>query len=149
MQLKHDTIASLPEFPTKPQIHSHKHHNAYNGSRHLPISIRVKRSPAPHLQSANDDGCTQHHYRPHHGRHVFAVTLFYERNRACTIYRSREDFTQLERAAPQARGLITLRPNGRADAHYLQRLLLEAIAKRPNECAVEYFLRRRMGDCGC
>ncbi|KAK0657327.1 hypothetical protein B0T16DRAFT_452803 [Cercophora newfieldiana] len=148
MQIKLE-LESTPQLPTKPQIHSHKHHNTYNGSRHLPIATRIKRSPAPRgFQHTNDDGCLQHlhHHRPRHC--VYEVTLYYPRNRACTIYRSREDFVLLERGQTPWRGAVPLRSTGRLDVHDLHRFLSEALAKRPNECAVEYFLRRRMGDCG-
>jgi len=142
MQLKHDALLVLP---MKPQIHSHKHHNTYNGSRHLPMTARVRRSaPSWTLLSKDNGSCTHHHNRHHHLPPLYEVTLYYERNRACTIYRTREDFSRLERPFH----LDKSPGGGRADTHRLQRLLLEAIAKRPNECAVEYFLRRRMGDCG-
>lgn len=149
MQIK---IESLSLLPTRPQVHSHKHHNAYNGSRHLPIATRVKRSPAPRgFEYGGNDGCIhrdQHLLHRHPRYHVYEVTLFYPRNRACTVYRSREDFLSLERGGTLWRGAVPLQSNEKIAAHELQRFLDEALAKHPNACAVEYFLRRRMGDCG-
>ncbi|KAK0631996.1 hypothetical protein B0T14DRAFT_559729 [Immersiella caudata] len=144
MQIK---LEPIPQLPTKPQVHSHKHHNTYNGSRHLPVAVRIKRSAAPRgFQHVHQDGCIHQYQRPRHC--VYEVTLFYARNRACTIYRSREDFISLERGNTPWRGPVPLRSTARLDVNDLQRFLSEALAKRPNECAVEYFLRRRMGDCG-
>lgn len=73
------------------------------------------------------------------------MTLFYPQNRACTIFRKHDDFVALERGLP-IRG-----PSASGERiHVLdfQKFLEEAVAKCPKECAMEYFLRRRMGDCG-
>jgi len=141
----------LPHLPTKPQIHSNRYHSTYNGSLHLPFATRVRRTPeASTPLHDRDDGCVRHHHhhQNHRQNHLYEVTLYYNQNRACTIYRSREDFAALERGATPWRGPVPLSSTGTVDVHDLHRFLSEAIAKRPNECAVEYFLRRRMGDCG-
>ena len=87
--------------PTKPQLHSAKHHNTYNGTHHLPLAVRVKRSTAASrpTQPDDDDFSCCHHHLPghvHRRRHVYEVTLFYEHNRACNVFRTREDFAALE-----------------------------------------------------
>ncbi|KAK1752393.1 hypothetical protein QBC47DRAFT_404727 [Echria macrotheca] len=149
-------IQNFPPIPpshNKPQLHSHKHHSqaAYNGSRHLPLSTRIRRSAAHHfhlyhslLSNPSDDDDIPQRREP-----VFEVTLFYARNRACTLFRTREDFDALVAGS----GIPPLKREGwkgrgKVDVGFLERVLGEAIAKRPGECAVEYFLRRRMGDCG-
>lgn len=125
-----------PSHPTKPQIHSNKHHNAYNGAAHLPRAVSVKRATAAAA------AC-----RPRARAHrLYAVTLYYENNRACTIIRSHKHFNYLELGLAGIRG-----PKWTEDDVQpldLQRLLQEAVQKCPTEVALERFLRRRLGDCG-
>ncbi|KAK0745928.1 hypothetical protein B0T18DRAFT_428980 [Schizothecium vesticola] len=126
-----------PPLPTKPQIHSHKHHNTYNGTHHIPLAVGVKRATAASRPTLPNN-C-------HREGRLYAVTLFYPQNRACTIFRMHNDFVVLERGLP-IRG-----PSASGERIHVpdfQKFLEEAMAKCPKECAMEYFLRRRMGDCG-
>jgi len=130
MQLKPDQV---PAIPTKPQFHSAKCHHTYNGTRVLPKASWVR---SPTVRDTGDGDYAL----------VYEIVLYYKHNRACTIYRSWEDFTKL-------RNNLALWKNAAAfssshDLGGLHRFLREAIAKRPREVAMEYFLRRRMGDCG-
>lgn len=125
-----------PSHSTTPQIHSNKHHNAYNGAAHLPLAVSVKRACRPYM-------------RPRPRAHpLYAVTLYYEHNRACTIIRSRNHFDDLERGLPGIRGpkCTTEEPSG-VHPLELQKLLQKAVEKCPGEVALEWFLRRRIGDC--
>jgi hypothetical protein len=127
-----------PPLPTKPQNHSHKHHNTYNGTHNLPLSVGVKRATAASRPNQPD------HNNRCEGR-LYAVTLFYQHNRACTIFRSHDDLVALERGLP-IRGPSAA--GGKIHVPDFQKFLEEAVTKCPKECAMEYFLRRRMGDCG-
>ncbi|KAK3394127.1 hypothetical protein B0H63DRAFT_37212 [Podospora didyma] len=125
-----------PSVPSKPQLHSRKHHHTYNSTRHLPIATLV-RYPAVRRQTAG------------HGSEyalVYEVMLYYERNRACTIYRSLADFARLRKGLMMPLPEIIV--NHDTGSSILDLLLRQVLAKRPRECAVEYFLRRRMSDCG-
>ncbi|KAK0731673.1 hypothetical protein B0H67DRAFT_82848 [Lasiosphaeris hirsuta] len=140
MQIKPSPI---PALPSKPQLHSHKHHHTYNGVCHMPIATCVRRSSSTN-QAADECGPRRRQDR------LFEVTLYYERNRACIIYRSWDDFATLEKNLtpwPSSQRCRTA-AGSRMDVYNLHRFLREALAKRPHECAMEYFLRRRMGDCG-
>ncbi len=123
----------LPPVPTKPQLHSTKCHHTYNGTRVLPITTWVR---SPTVRVAGDGEYAL----------VYEIILYYKRNRACTIYRRYEDFVKLE-------GLLTPWKDSAIfsssdDVRGMHLFLREALDKRPLECAMEYFLRRRMGDCG-
>lgn len=127
-----------PFHPTGPQIHSNKHHNAYNGAAHLPRAVSVKRATAASRPTSRP--------RPR-GDPLYAVTLYYEHNRACTIFRGRDYFVCLERGLP-----IRIGPDWTEENIHpldLQKLLEDAVEKCPREVALEWVLRRRMGDCGC
>jgi hypothetical protein len=162
-QLQEQQKIELPS--SKPQLHSHKHHNTYNGSRHLPLAVSVRRSPR--LQRLDGDNKCSHHHRqhtqqPHH--RLYEVTLYYAHNRACTLYRSWDDFVRLD---PGLQASLTVgsgvlsnginsiasrertRMTGkRVDVRLIEGALRVALAKAPGSCSVEYFLRRKMGDCG-
>jgi hypothetical protein len=113
-------------------FHSRKRHDNYNGTRHVPVSTWVR---TPTIRTTE------------YGDHqlVYEVVLFYSHNRACTIYRTWDDFKSLKRGlSPWKRATDFFSPH---DVQALDRFLREALAKRPRECAMEYFLRRRMEDC--
>lgn len=122
----------IPFIPEKPLFHSRKHHDSYNGARHQPLSVWVRSSTIRITE---------------HGDHnlVYEIVLFYGHHRACTIYRTWDDFRALERGLSPWKRSACFR--SQHDAHGLQAFLGEAIVKRPRECAMEYFLRRRMDDC--
>ncbi len=136
-----------PSIPTAPQLHSLGNHDSYNGTRSLPTATWV-RSPTVRPTTAE-----QHTL-------VYEVVLYYRRNRACTIYRTRDDFAALRRGitgltSSSSSSLESLENDvphpaveDRSSVDDLHGLLREAIAKHGGSCAVEYFLRRRLGDCG-
>lgn len=119
--------------PAKPQIHSRKHHDAYNGARHLPIATWVR---SPTIRNTMHGDYTL----------VYEILLYFDHNRACTIYRSWDDCRALRRGLTPWKRAAAFRSQN--DVRGLDRFLREALAKRPHECAMEYFLRRRMEDCG-
>lgn len=119
--------------PTKPQLHSRKHHHTYNGLRHLPTVTWVR---SPTLRNTERGDYIL----------VYEIILYFGHNRACTIYRTWDDFRVLRRGlTPWRRASVFCSEN---DVRSLDRFLKEALAKRPHECAMEYFLRRRFDDCG-
>lgn len=123
----------VPLVPTKPQLHSRRHHDAYNGARHLPKTVWVR---SPTLQNVGRGDYTL----------VYEIILYFGHNRACTIYRSWDDFVTLRRGlTPWKRSAMFCSHH---DVRGLDRFLREALAKRARECAMEYFLRRRIDDCG-
>ncbi|KAK3694629.1 hypothetical protein B0T22DRAFT_452988 [Podospora appendiculata] len=126
------TLPPTPSpIPTIPQLHSRKHHHTYNGTHSLPATTLVQLST---LNSAptNTDTDETEPLRP-----VYEVTLFYAHNRACTIYRTSDDFATLRN------GLAAWQDASQDLDHFLRK----ALATRPYDCAMEFFLRRRMGDC--
>lgn len=64
---------------TRPQVHTRRNHDTYDGTHHLPLAVHV---------------CP----RPDGRERCFSITLFYAHNRACEIYRSPDDFLALHRA---------------------------------------------------
>ncbi|KAJ2900515.1 hypothetical protein MKZ38_002420 [Zalerion maritima] len=79
---------------------------------------------------------------------LYEIVLYYSHNRACTIYRTWEDFTLLYRNLPRWRGAPRLVEDaGPNDVLALHLFLQAAIVKRPRAVGLEFFLRRRMGDC--
>ncbi|GAB1310395.1 PX domain-containing protein [Madurella fahalii] len=77
----------------KPQLHTSKNHDTYNGVHHLPIATHVC-VPATTTNNNNQPhgSSQQEQQRP------CSITLFYEHNRACEIYRSLDEFSNLSRA---------------------------------------------------
>ncbi|KAK0618387.1 hypothetical protein B0T17DRAFT_509930 [Bombardia bombarda] len=162
MQIKSPQDALIP---SKPQLHSRKYHHTYNGTRQLPIATWVQplSSSSSYPPTTSDQDGSSHDSAP---LSSYEVELYYERNRACTIYRSWDDFVTLrngltmwpnapplcpdeEQHYAQEQEQLQLQPiHDQNHSHYLHRFLWEALGKWPHECAVEYFLRRRIGDCG-
>ncbi|KAK3336479.1 hypothetical protein B0T19DRAFT_40078 [Cercophora scortea] len=160
------TLITLPQppspIPSRPQLHSRKHHHTYNGIHSLPTSTQVRPSSSP---SSNPPPLTNTHEAGAEPeailRPAYEVTLYYAHNRACTIYRTSDDFATLRNGLTAWQDAPALRkpeeqqqeqqqaPHGSAqdESQYLDHFLREALAKRPYECAMEFFLRRRMGDC--
>lgn len=189
----------------KPQLHSRKCHHTYNATRSLPVAIWIRSlrfgldlssSNSNHSSSASDYGsdddeddqailgktglfsssCTV----------LYEIVLYYDHNRACTIYRTPEDFAKLKEAVgpakyrkwvqnnqqQQQQQLLLLKHHSRhapsdsedeeefrfglapttpvvEDVDDLQRFLSKTISSKGRNCpALEYFLRRRMDDCG-
>ncbi|KAH8889565.1 hypothetical protein GQ53DRAFT_748267 [Thozetella sp. PMI_491] len=118
----------VPPVPARPQIHSAKHHHTYSGAKYLPVAVWVM---SPTIRTT----ITAEHTL------VYEVRLYYKRNRACTIYRSWDDFKYLRLGVPYRESL------SEDDADGLHNFLWHAISKHGTSCAVEYFLRRRMEDC--
>ncbi|KXJ92447.1 hypothetical protein Micbo1qcDRAFT_162731 [Microdochium bolleyi] len=130
----------------RPQVHSRKHHHVYNGSGRLPVDTWV-RSPTVYAYD-DDDLMESHHCNSDHNL-VYEVVLYFGNNRACTIYRTRADFERLRRSiAPWKTGPPVRIPRDHSDAVVLHFFLRQALQHRPKDCALEYFLRRRMDDCG-
>ncbi|KAK7714362.1 hypothetical protein SLS64_004462 [Diaporthe eres] len=77
---------------------------------------------------------------------VYEVILCYNHNRACTINRTWEDFQKLKSGLGSWRNAPTF--CSPKDIDGLQGFLCEAISKKGREVAMEFFLRRRMDDCG-
>lgn len=63
----------------RPQFHTRKNHDDYNGTDNLPLAIHV-------------------HRNHNSGLALYTVTLFYAHNRACELYRSDADCLVLRRA---------------------------------------------------
>ena len=133
MQLK---PAQTPAIPGKPQVHSKRCHHTYNGARHLPLTTWVRSPTVRGIYDDDDDKCTL----------VYEIVLFYKHNRACIIYRSWDDFRRLKNGLPVWKNAASFR--SMLDVCGLHQFLQEALLKRPREVAMEYFLRRRIGDCG-
>ena len=134
MQIK--PAGDEPAIPAAPQLHSLRNHASYDGARSLPTTTWV-RSPTVRPTAADQ-------------RHtlVYEVVLYYRRNRACTVYRTRDDFAALRRGIMASSSSSSSSSENGADDDDLHGLLREAVAKHGGSCAVEYFLRRRLGDCG-
>ncbi|KAH7031166.1 uncharacterized protein B0I36DRAFT_362903 [Microdochium trichocladiopsis] len=128
----------------RPQVHSRKHHHVYNGSGRLPLATWVRSPTIITLDDPTDPAhCDINHIL------VYEVVLYFGSNRACTIYRSRADFERLRQTiTPWKTGPPQCIPRDHNDAAVLHQLLREALLHRPRDCALEYFLRRRMEDCG-
>ena len=129
----HIKPAQAPPLPAKPQLHSAKCHHTYNGTRTLPITTWV-RSPTVRENEF--------------GEYLLAIeiVLYYDHNRACVIYRTFDDIQRLRDNIGSWKNMATI--SSSEDIRGMHRFLREALAKQPRACALEYFLRRRMGDCG-
>lgn len=117
--------------PLKPQFHSRKCHHTYNATRHLPQAVWIR---AVRLGKENPSTV------------VYEIVLCYNHNRACTINRTWEDFQKLKSGLGSWRNAPTF--CSPKDIDGLQSFLCEAISKKGREVAMEFFLRRRMDDCG-
>lgn len=119
--------------PLKPQFHSRKCHHTYNATRHLPQAVWIR---SARLTKDENDKSTV----------VYEVVLCYDHNRACTVSRTWEDFQKLKSGLAGWRNAPSF--CSPRDVDGLQRFLCEAISKKGREIAMEFFLRRRMDDCG-
>lgn len=117
----------------KPQLHSRRCHHTYNATRCLPRAVWVKRS----ARAPSD---------PLAPPVVYEIVLCYDHNRACTIYRTWDDLRRLRSGLGPWRGAPA--PCSARDVGAAQRFLCEAVSKKGREVAMEYFLRRRIDDCG-
>ncbi|KAK4240047.1 hypothetical protein C8A03DRAFT_13634 [Achaetomium macrosporum] len=188
---------STPHPPSKPQVHTRKNHDIYNGILHLPLTTHV-RVDYDYYRPNNTN--SNRHHSPQYPRYI--VTLTYAHNRACEIYRSHDDVVTLRQALLAAGCHTTLPPQPAAAAvgksrssskidrsracscrctcavacpvvlpvqrrlrvvvddtsaaRELQQLLEEGLKKVREggegggraRVSVEWFLRRRVGDCG-
>lgn len=148
MQLKHKESQS-PIPLTKPQVHSRKCHHTYSATRQLPRALWIRSlrfGDADFNQKLDlSQECTL----------FYEIVLYYNHNRACTIYRTPDDIRVLKSGIGKLSRLhdsgSELVPWGQPvveDVEVLQQYLCEVISKRAKNCALEYFLRRRMEDCG-
>lgn len=119
--------------PLKPQFHSRKCHHTYNATRHLPQAVWIR---SARLSKDENDSPTV----------VYEVVLCHEHNRACTVNRTWEDFQKLRSGLGSWRNAPSY--SSPRDVDGLQQFLCEAISKKGREIAMEFFLRRRMDDCG-
>jgi len=128
----------------RPQVHSRKHHHVYNGCGGLPLDTYVRSPTFASLDDPTDPAhCDINHLL------VYEVVLCFGNNRACTIQRSRADFELLRKTIhPWKTGPPTAIPRDSSDVVVLHHFLCEALHHRPQDCALEFFLRRRMDDCG-
>lgn len=154
----------------RPQLHSRKCHHTYDATRCLPRAIWVRslrisgldlmtRSDGREQSMARDDDEEQDGSRAGDCAVAYEILLYYQHNRACTIYRTPEDVRRLRLGVgplPSGPGCgggemgSGLDGEGVEDVEVLQRYLCEAIKKKKRDCALAYFLRRRMEDCdGC
>jgi hypothetical protein len=143
-------VANPQTLRSKPQLHSHERHTTYNGGRYLPTTtwvrsctVRPKATTLPGTPAVGDEV-----------ELVFEVMLYYNQNRACTIYRSLEDFVGLRKSLMPWNNNPPLLPSFKQQrqeqeiVHDLHVFLCEVLAKYPFEMGVEHFLQRRMDDCG-
>ncbi|KAK3310106.1 uncharacterized protein B0T15DRAFT_498275 [Chaetomium strumarium] len=96
---------STRQATSRPQVHTRKNHDIYNGILHLPL--------ATHVRVEYEDYYHHHHHRhrsitdtttttssrnkpPRHTRYI--ITLSYAHNRVCEIYRSHDDVVTLRQA---------------------------------------------------
>lgn len=147
MQLK---AKQSPVSLAKPQVHSRKCHHTYNATRELPraLWIRSLRFGDADFNQTLDltKECTL----------FYEIVLYYKHNRACTIFRTPDDFRMLKsgigklsktQGSTEDEWAASCQPIVE-DVEVLQHYLCEVISKKAKSCALEYFLRRRLEDCG-
>ncbi|KAK3957102.1 hypothetical protein QBC32DRAFT_366485 [Pseudoneurospora amorphoporcata] len=164
------TSESQPETIFKPQLHTQKNHNSYNGTRTLPIATRVRPLHKPtsnydsRPQDKDDQKLESNRILTEEESPLYEITLYYPHNRACTIYRSRQDFWLLRTglssrssssapqrlSTPPSHNIAKCEDDSKEVAKWdsLLRKGLERFAKNGHgRYSVEWFLRRRLGDC--
>ncbi|KAK3329340.1 hypothetical protein B0H66DRAFT_596928 [Apodospora peruviana] len=148
--------------PVKPQLHTSKHHHVYNGARSLPLFTWVRSSlmmPMTTRPSTTEAGQGRDRIIPERNRAtpsssssavIYEVKLYYAHNRACTVYRSWDDFARLSKGPTSSYNTMATPLCVERHVHgpCLHKFLREVLERWPHEASVEYFLRRRMGDCG-
>lgn len=117
----------------RPQLHSRRCHHTYNATRCLPRAVSVRSARARGDPPAAPPA-------------AYEIVLYYDHNRACTIYRTWDDLRRLRSGLGPWRGAPA--PCSARDVAAAQRFLCEAVSKKGREVAMEYFLRRRIDDCG-
>ncbi|CAN8099240.1 unnamed protein product [Discula destructiva] len=150
MHLAHKRPTVIPN--NKPQLHSRKCHHTYNATSRLPRALWVRS-----LRFGDADFNKQVDLLSIECTLFYEIVLYYDHNRACTIYRTPDDFRLLKSGI----GKLSHCHQGDSDAdlqfwaqtavedvEVLQQYLSEAVSKRGKSCALEFFLRRRMEDCG-
>lgn len=166
MQLTQTPVSAL-----RPQLHSRRCHHTYNATRLLPRAIWVRSlclsDPGPDLQDLTTATTTLAAAPVERATVSYEILLYYDHNRACTIYRTPGDVRRLRAAAQpshhyyhqkqkqQQQQRAAFPPQQEVDEAYVvedldvvQAFLCEVMRKRGRDCALEYFLRRRMDDCG-
>lgn len=145
---------------TRPQVHSQKLHHTYNACKVLPVAacVRTARRCEPtaaylstldrgEQQRRDDSDVEAFFFGVEDADESYEIVLYYDHNRACTIYRSWEDFLLLYRNLRPWRGAPKLEEAGPNDVLAIHLFLKDAIVRRAGAVALEFFLRRRMGDC--
>lgn len=152
MQLdQKDSTLTVPL--AKLQLHSRKCHHTYNATRQLPRALWIRS-----LRFGDSDFNAQLDLTKE-CKLFYEVILYYDHNRACTLYRTPEDFRLLKSGIGKLSrchgggGSVDLTTSAWEqtvveDVEVLQHFLCEAISKKGKNCALEYFLRRRIDDCG-
>lgn len=156
MQLTKTPVSAL-----RPQLHSRRCHHTYNATRLLPRAIWVRSLCLSDPDPAS--GSLPSHHAPALERATvsYEILLYYDHNRACTIYRTPSDVRRLRAgvavggaaaaAHHQKRQRSASPPQEECvveDLQDVQAFLCEVMRKKGRDCALEYFLRRRMVDCG-
>lgn len=128
--------------PNKPQLHSRRHHctATYNPTKCMPSNSWVRGL------TLIQDSSNSRNPQDLHFTLVYEIVLFYSANRACTIYRTWDDFERLRKTIGPWKNAP--RYEDQNDIVGLHLFLREAMTKKPRECAMAYFLKRRMEDCG-
>ncbi|KAI6372416.1 hypothetical protein MCOR25_003737 [Pyricularia grisea] len=132
----HTPPSEQPQIPTRPKVHSMRYHssNVYVGTTTMPSAFSVR----PASGTSNPDDTSD-----------YIVELFYHRNRACSLYRTEDDFRALV-SGIMSSNVVPNMPSLTSPPRVqdLEAALALAIRADRTGCAVEYFLRRRMEDCG-
>ncbi|TLS28192.1 hypothetical protein PpBr36_00156 [Pyricularia pennisetigena] len=125
-----------PQISTRPKIHSMRYHarNVYVGTTTMPSAFSVR--PASGIGNVDETS-------------DYVVELFYHRNRACNLHRTEDDFRALV-SGILSNNVVPNMPSLTSPPRIqdLEAALALAIRADRTGCAVEYFLRRRMEDCG-
>lgn len=134
----------------KPQVHSRKCHHTYSATRQLPRALWIR------SLRFGDADFNQTLDLSKECMLFYEIVLYYDHNRACTIFRTPDDFRMLKSGigklshtlGSKGDGLVSWDQPVVEDVEVLQQYLCEVISKRAKSCALEYFLRRRLEDCG-
>lgn len=178
MEYENNNTALFQISANKPQLHSRKCHHTYNATRCLPSAVWIRSlrfgldldNSRPHSRHGSDYGSDDDEddrailgdndcaFFSSSCTVLYEIVLYYDHNRACTIYRTPEDFAKLKEAVgpakyrkwvPQQKTHGLAPSSAVEDVEDLQRLLSKTISRKGRDCpALEYFLRRRMNDCG-
>lgn len=152
MQLTKTPVSAL-----RPQLHSRRCHHTYNATRLLPRAIWVRSLCLSDPDPAS--GSLPLHAPVERATVSYEILLYYDHNRACTIYRTPGDVRRLRASVAVGAAALPHQKRQRSasppqeecvveDLQDVQAFLCEVMRKKGRDCALEYFLRRRMVDCG-